>query len=85
MVDYLFLGCSTRIGTYRVVGPVSGEQLAIPILGTWINQEDADILKEQEIEIFCHRAGGNITIHPVFELVPSQDQLALKPSGERGN
>lgn len=62
------MGCHFRLGTYKVVGPVTGRQYHIPMAGTWVDEEDGEILKETTIEIYCHRQERNITIHPVFEI-----------------
>lgn len=81
MSDYIFMAAHSRIGTYKVVGPVTGRQYHIPIAGTWVDEEDGEILRETTIMIFCHRQGRDIEIYPVYE-IPSltQDQLASKPS-----
>lgn len=80
-MDYIFMAAHSRIGTYKVVGPITGKQHYIPMAGTWVDEEDGEILKETRIKIYCHRQGRNIEIHPVFELKSlTQDQLATKPA-----
>lgn len=79
MGDWVYLGAHSRIGTYKVVGPVTGVFYHIPIAGTWVDEEDAAVLKETMVSIYCFRQEKMIDIHPVFELSISQDTLAGKP------
>ena len=79
-MEYLFLGCDRRLGVFRPKGPISGEQLEIPMTGTWVKEDDAYELLEVQIQIFCHRLNGLLKIQPVFELSYTEDQLRTKPS-----
>ena len=65
---------------YRTKGPITGEHLEIPMLGIWVNEDDAYELIEIKIPYFCHRSRRNLEIHPVFELSYSEDQFRTKPS-----
>lgn len=79
-MDYLLLGCHKRLGTFRAKGPVTGEQLSIPLTGAWINEDDAYELLEITIPFFCHRQQKVIEIKPVHELSYTEDQLKNKPT-----
>lgn len=79
-MDYAFVACSQRIGTLREIGPVTHKQLVITMYGSWIPEEDADIIVEREYPVYCP-ASKKFVLRPhvVYPKQPNKQQLNLKP------
>lgn len=41
---HVFVRCHSRLGTTKVVGPVTGHEYEISIYGQWINELDEDLV-----------------------------------------
>lgn len=76
---YAFVGAHSRIGHTVARGPVTGKEWSITLLGSWIDEEDAEVLTDNIVDVWCNCAGGKITINPVLYLNPSADQVRSAP------
>jgi len=70
-----FVGCPTRLGTVKKIGPATGEKVIVPTTGAWIDEWDAEELTANKEEVWCFRENRFIQIYTIFYLNPSQDQV----------
>lgn len=77
--NWAFVGCSRRLGSVTKRGPISGKNWVIPMTGTWIDWEDADVLTQMEEEVWCFRSNSYIKINPIFYLRPTADDVERRP------
>lgn len=72
----IFVACSSKVGSVKLVGPVTGESYIINSKGVPIDLRDSDLLDE-EIDVFCFRRGCFIKQKAIFEISPSISQIRL--------
>lgn len=80
-VNYAFVACSPRLGTVRETSRVTNQPIIITHYGSWIPEEDADVLTEREYPVYCP-VHQKVVLKPnlVFRTPPSVQQLSEKPS-----
>jgi hypothetical protein len=79
-MEYVFVACSQKIGTLREIGPVTQKQLIITMYGSWIPEEDADVILEREYPVYCPvEKKFKLRPHVVYSKEPNRQQLKLKP------
>lgn len=77
--DWAFVGCPSRLGHIKKVGPLTGKEWLITPGGVWIDADDAAELVEAIEKVWCFRLNGYLDMHTVLYLCPSIDQLAKRP------
>lgn len=75
-----FVGCPSRLGSIKKVGPVTGSEWSIKPTGEWIDANDAAELVEIIEPVWCFRANGFIQVKTVFYLNPDIDQMTRRPN-----
>ena len=73
--DMTFVGCPSRLGSVKKVGPVTDQVWYIRPGGAWIDADDAEILTDIKEDVWCFRTESYININTVFYLNPSEDQV----------
>lgn len=77
---WAFVACSQKVGTLKEIGPITHQPLIITMYGSWIPEEDADIILEREYPVYCPvRKEFVLRPHVVYSKEPNKQQLKLKP------
>ena len=72
----VLVGCHSRLGNVTRTGPITSKEHHITMLGTWVDEEDAELMVNLEEKVPCNRKrDGFRTIVGLFYLDPTTKQI----------
>lgn len=74
-----FVQSSVSAGNIKVMSKVWGREVIITPQGTWIPEDDAEEITEQEYKTWCPKEKRFVLKRAIFIITPSARQLENRP------